>query len=1239
MFGLVWDCRRVAGILLALMCLTVPLPGQFQPSTKEEAKPPWQRLLAGQDARKAQQLQEKAGRAMVEDRFADAAEAAGQLLDLRQRVQGKDHWETIETRVHLETFRKLADLPVGGRKAFLQSIRLEQQAGELEGKGQYQRAEPLRQECLDIVGKLLGDDHPVTAKGYNNLAEVHKFLGKYDLAEKGFAKALDIASIALGDNHPNTATSYTNLADVHRAQGKYELAEKGHAKALDIFRKTLGDDHLRTALSHNNLALVHEAQGKYDLAEKGFTKALNIHRQALGEDHPDTAASYNNLADVHETQGKYDLAEKGFTKALDIFRKLLGDDHPYTAASYNNLASVDRAQGKYELAEKGFAKALDITRKARGDDHPNTGASYNNLATVYGDQGKYDLAEKGHAKALDIFRKTWGDEHPATATCYDSLALVHRLQGKYDLAEKGHAKALDIRRTTLGDFHPATGTSYYNLANVHESQGKYELAGKGFAKALDIHRKALGEDHSITASSYRGLALMSMIQGKYKLAEKDLRKALNIFRKALGNDHHTTATCYHNLAGVFLAQANYDQAERNLRQAADSFNIARLRSAGAALDRACFTTELSPLPRLAVVLARNGKPTEAWQRFEQSLAPSTRDELEARLRLSGPDRQRLRQLTARLGSLDRLLEPAAAQANRPTPSEEQRKLWLEERLRARDELAELVRNVERAGGVSLPLNQVQQALLADVALVAWIDLGGPRGAPAALQEHWAVIVRAKGQPAWVRLKGTGPDGNWTEADSRALSDLHQAVQSGLQPDARDWQELAGRVARQRLEPLRPFLKAGADLPVVRHLVVLPSDWMDGIPLEVLTSDYMISTAPSASLFAQLRLKKNPTSKGALALADPVFDPVKLPDLPSHGLLITLVVPRSNAQQFGLQAGDVLLDYDGKPLKGVTDLKLLPPGDDPDARVAVQVWRDGKTFTRRVRPGSLGVALDNKLAPEALAERRRIRKETLALTRGKDDWPALPGTRVEAEALRRLFETRREPVELLTDSLASEQQLHKLAADGKLAGFRFLHLATHGEMNPKLSLQSALILAQDTLPDDAETYRRLTTGEPIFDGRLTAREVLEGWQLDADLVVLSACESGLGKYESGEGFMGFAQAFLIVGSRSVLLSRWKVDDTATALLMSRFYRNLLGTPDGKAKPMTKRAALTEAQKWLRGLSREEALRLAADLTKGVVRAKGRPALPEKAEVPATKGEDKPFAHPYYWAAFALIGDPD
>jgi CHAT domain-containing protein len=169
------------------------------------------------------------------------------------------------------------------------------------------------------------------------------------------------------------------------------------------------------------------------------------------------------------------------------------------------------------------------------------------------------------------------------------------------------------------------------------------------------------------------------------------------------------------------------------------------------------------------------------------------------------------------------------------------------------------------------------------------------------------------------------------------------------------------------------------------------------------------------------------------------------------------------------------------------------------------------------------------------------------------------------------------------------------------------------------------------------------GEKYYDGKLTASEVLEDWRLDAELVTLSACESGLGRHGGGDGLLGFAQAFLLAGSRSVCLSLWKVDDTATALLMDRFYQNLLGRRPGLDKPMPKAVALAEAKQWLRNLSTSEAAILSADLTKGVARGKGKlgPLLPAVPESKAKDGgkEGRPYAHPTYWAAFVLFGDPD
>jgi hypothetical protein len=150
----------------------------------------------------------------------------------------------------------------------------------------------------------------------------------------------------------------------------------------------------------------------------------------------------------------------------------------------------------------------------------------------------------------------------------------------------------------------------------------------------------------------------------------------------------------------------------------------------------------------------------------------------------------------------------------------------------------------------------------------------------------------------------------------------------------------------------------------------------------------------------------------------------------------------------------------------------------------------------------------------------------------------------------------------------EQSAGEIGFQGRPARqqFRYLHFATHGQTNNVRAFDSALILTKPAkLPEPR-------AGEPYLDGRLTAAEVLEYWQLDADLVTLSACESGLGRQGGGDGLLGFAQAFLLAGSRSVCLSLWQVDDTPTALLMDRFYRNLLGKREDGAKPLGKAAAL-------------------------------------------------------------------
>jgi hypothetical protein len=545
------------------------------------------------------------------------------------------------------------------------------------------------------------------------------------------------------------------------------------------------------------------------------------------------------------------------------------------------------------------------------------------------------------------------------------------------------------------------------------------------------------------------------------------------------------------------------------------------------------------------------------------------------------------------------------------------------------------------------LNEIQAALPADCALVAWVDLSPPGPSTADPDgEHWGVVVRSRGIPAWVPMAGTAPDGLWTEDATKLAERVRTELRRRPGAGSAELRPLVEKLRTQRLEPLAKALGASADgLPPARRLFVLPSRAMAGIPVEALlvpSDTRTVSYAPSATVFKYLREQPRPDRHaGFLALGDPIFEqsgrssqPKPPPD---HGLLVKMVAPGSNASTHGLKPGDVLLAYNGTALLKHEDLRAVP---EPGQPVAVEVWRAGEVAKRELAPGKLGVVLDTRPAPVAIAEERKLQQVLVAArSGGGDDFAPLPGTRYEVEALARLFQSDDRPTRILLGTDASELELDRLASSGELGHYGFIHLATHGVIDEDLPARSAVILTQTGLPDPLQQALR---NKPVFDGRLSVREIQHDWELKAELVTLSACETALGRAAGGEGFVGFTQALLMSGTRSVCVSLWKVDDTATALLMQRCYANLLGRRIGLSQPMPKAEALAEAKGWLRELTRDQVAKLAASLSGGEARSKGaakRKEADPALNVSAGPGGDHPYAHPYYWAAFVLVGDPD
>jgi hypothetical protein len=754
-----------------------------------------------------------------------------------------------------------------------------------------------------------------------------------------------------------------------------------------------------------------------------------------------------------------------------------------------------------------------------------------------------------------------------------------------------------------------------------------------FEKGLQIRRRLLGNDHPDTANSYAYLAANLDSQGNYAQAQALYENALEIYRRLLNDDHPYTANIVNLLAANLAAQGKYLEAKDQWLRAVKGLDAARLRMAFSGLERAGIGQ--SAQLALATVLARLGKPAEAWQPLEEDFGRGLLDELAARQdrRLAPAERVRLRELTAALERFDSLVESTPKgldQADRAKRFAEFRRQRELASIALGEFQAKLVEVHGALAGEVARLNEIQAALPVDVALVAWVDIP-PRGPSAADPdgEHWAVVVRSRDAPAWVPLAGTGPGGLWTKDDVGLADEVRTELRNRPGAPATYRWPLIGRLRTQRLEPLGKVLGAKAGgLPAARRLIVLPSRAMAGIPIEaLLASDdtRTVSYAPSATVYKYLREQPRlDRGAGLLALGDPVFeraDKTSEPKPPpDHGLLVNVVARGSNAATHGLKDGDILLAYNGRKLTVREDLKVVADSPKP---ITVEVWRDGRTAHHDLAHGELGVTFDNRPAPQAIGAARAFKRMLVAARGGSEDFDPLPGSRYEVEAIARLFELDHRPTNTLLGPDASEPELDRLATSNKLGRFGFIHLATHGVIDEGVPTRSAVILTQTGLSDPLE---QALNHKPVFDGRLSVREIQRGWDLKAELVTLSACETALGRDAGGEGFVGFTQALLMSGARSVCLSLWKVDDTATSLLMQRFYQNLLGKREGQSGPLPKAEALREAKAWLRNLRLEEV----ASLTRS------EPRRSITGEPPAVVTR---FDHPYYWAAFVLAGDPD
>lgn len=895
-------------------------------------------------------------------------------------------------------------------------------------------------------------------------------------------------------------------------------------------------------------------------------RALATFQDILGEDNVQTATVHFYLGDCLSLMGEYDAAHRQLVAAGKYFTA--HDDLANQATIYNAIGTNFQVQALTADAQPFLDRALAIRRRllneapagAKRAIVADMAQSFQTLAENLSDQGRDADARDYLERAVKIFTTLQNADTEAGRKHMENMATSQQNLGSWYFAQARYAEAESLLRRTLETRHrletskqqaadtlPETAYVHDDLANSLKAQQKFQEAQEHYQAATTILRKALPDQHPDLAIVSDDLADNYLVQGQHDLARKTFEQSLAIRQAILGDVHQDTVRSHVNLGQALYDQGDYPAARVRWQKAVELFEPVRMRMALSGLGRAVTSGEQSPHQLLAAVTARGGAATAAWQSYEQSLSRGLLDDLASRRKrksLSDADRQREAQLVAQCRRVDAqvaLLNYQDVQARQKTLA-----TLRQTRASLQADLSEFRKQLATrygiAAGTSYPLKRIQATLPADTALVSWLDVPGRENASDPNGEHWAVLLRRTGDPRWVRLPGN--EGEWFPEDESLGADLANELKTiatqGLQATRAEPPEIIEQLREQRITPLEPLFKAGDGLPAVRHLVVLPSNLLRGVPIELLVGDGLtVSYAPSATLFAWLQeqRKTKPSAGPLLALGDPVFTPRAVPT--------------------------------EKPTTRGNRLRYA-----------------GNSFA------------------------------------------ALPATRWEVETIAAVFRRRGTGKhEVLLGSDASEKRLADLSRAGTLKTFRYLHLATHGVPDPQRPMRSRLILSRDRLP--ATTDQLLADGQ-VYRGELTAGQILEDWTLDADLVVLSACQSGLGRFAGGEGYLGFAQALLLSGARSLLLSLWEVDDKATALLMTRFYENLLGARRGLKRALPRARALAEARRWLKTLTAAQVETMTAAWRDG------RPL--ETIDTDGTGGDDSPYAHPVFWAAFILVGDP-
>jgi tetratricopeptide (TPR) repeat protein len=283
-------------------------------------------------------------------------------------------------------------------------------ANILNRVGEYDEAEALHREALEVQLEVLGHEHPQVATTRNNLAAVLFSQKRYDEAIELYGSALELRETVLGPKHPFVATTLSNLAVAYKASGKLADAVELHERALEIRLEALGTVHPDVASSYNNFGNLRHEMGEDKEALRLLTRALELRRQTLGVRHPETGASASNLARIYVALGRHEEALPLFEEAHTVSMEALGGEHSVTALVLVELAESREALGDHRRAIEEFRQAASVL-EGSAENAPVRARAHFGLARSLGADDPRDArAQQEAERAAKILRDSHADD-------------------------------------------------------------------------------------------------------------------------------------------------------------------------------------------------------------------------------------------------------------------------------------------------------------------------------------------------------------------------------------------------------------------------------------------------------------------------------------------------------------------------------------------------------------------------------------------------------------------------------------------------------------------------------------------------------------------------------------------------------------------------------------------------------------------------------------------------------------